>query len=174
MQNQTSPLILTFGVADPIGAVGVHSDIGVFAALGCQGLSVTTALLIGDSARVEEQQHVEPDWVSDQARVVLEDVQVAAFKIGALDHMDRQRQDVALLALVGDVLVRHADHDVVAQRVARRDVERRVATPVEVEGAARGGEYNHPSDAPGARASASPATAAPGARGAGSGRDQRE
>lgn len=88
MQNQTSPLILTFGVADPIGAVGVHSDIGVFAALGCQGLSVTTALLIGDSARVEEQQHVEPDWVSDQARVVLEDVQVAAFKIGAVDQME--------------------------------------------------------------------------------------
>ncbi|HEX8605498.1 MAG TPA: hydroxymethylpyrimidine/phosphomethylpyrimidine kinase, partial [Pseudoduganella sp.] len=58
MQNQTSPLILTFGVADPIGAVGVHADLGVFAALGCQGLSVTTALLIGDSAKVEEQQHV--------------------------------------------------------------------------------------------------------------------
>nr|WP_229430046.1 hydroxymethylpyrimidine/phosphomethylpyrimidine kinase [Pseudoduganella umbonata] len=79
---------MTFGVADPIGAVGVHSDIGVFAALGCQGLSVTTALLIGDSARVEDQQHVEPDWVSDQARVVLEDVQVAAFKIGAVDQME--------------------------------------------------------------------------------------
>ncbi len=88
MQNQTSPLILTFGVADPIGAVGVHSDLGVFAALGCQALPVTTALLIGDTARVEEQQHVEPDWVSDQARVVLEDAPIAAFKIGALDHME--------------------------------------------------------------------------------------
>lgn len=88
MQNQTSPLILTFGVADPIGAVGVHADLGVFAALGCHGLAVTTALLIGDSARVEDQQHVEPDWVSDQARVVLEDAPVAAFKIGALDHME--------------------------------------------------------------------------------------
>ncbi|TWI64204.1 hydroxymethylpyrimidine/phosphomethylpyrimidine kinase [Pseudoduganella lurida] len=88
MQNQTSPLILTFGVADPIGAVGVHADLGVFAALGCHGLAVTTALLIGDSARVEEQQHVEPDWVSDQARVVLEDAAVAAFKIGAIDDME--------------------------------------------------------------------------------------
>ncbi|AVR95279.1 bifunctional hydroxymethylpyrimidine kinase/phosphomethylpyrimidine kinase [Pseudoduganella armeniaca] len=88
MQNQTSPLILTFGVADPIGAVGVHADLGVFAALGCQGLAVTTALLIGDSAKVEDQQHVEPDWVADQARAVLEDAQVAAFKIGALDHME--------------------------------------------------------------------------------------
>ena len=88
MQNQTSPLILTFGVADPVGAVGVHADLAVFAAMGCSGLAATTALLIGDSARVEDQQHVDPDWVADQARVVLEDVQVQAFKIGALDNME--------------------------------------------------------------------------------------
>nr|WP_227470220.1 hydroxymethylpyrimidine/phosphomethylpyrimidine kinase [Massilia sp. YMA4] len=75
-------------MADPIGAVGVHADLGVFAALGCQGLAVTTALLIGDSAKVEDQQHVEPDWVADQARAVLEDAQVAAFKIGALDSLE--------------------------------------------------------------------------------------
>ncbi|UGQ45634.1 bifunctional hydroxymethylpyrimidine kinase/phosphomethylpyrimidine kinase [Massilia endophytica] len=88
MQNQTSPLILTFGPADPVGAIGVHADLAVFSALRCQGMAVTTALLIGDSARVEDQQHVEPDWVSDQARVVLEDVQVSAFKIGAVDNME--------------------------------------------------------------------------------------
>lgn len=88
MQNQTSPLILTFGAADPIGAVGVHADLAVFSALRCHGLSVTTSLLIGDSARVEDQQHVDPDWVSDQARVVLEDVQVSAFKVGAVDNLE--------------------------------------------------------------------------------------
>ncbi len=88
MQNQTSPLILTFGAADPIGAIGVHADLATFSALHCQGFGVTTALLIGDSAGVEDQQHVDPDWVADQARVVLEDVQVAAFKIGALDNME--------------------------------------------------------------------------------------
>ena len=88
MQNQTSPLILTFGVADPVGAVGVHADLAVFNALGCRGLSATTALLVGDSARVEDQQHVDPDWVADQARMVLEDVPVQAFKVGALDHLE--------------------------------------------------------------------------------------
>jgi len=88
VQNQTSPLILTFGAADPIGAVGVAADLAVFSALGCHGLSVTTALLIGDSARIEDMQDVDPDWVSDQARVVLEDVQVAAFKVGALENIE--------------------------------------------------------------------------------------
>ena len=88
MQNQTSPLILTFGAVDPVGAAGVTADLAVFSALGCQGLAVTTALLIGDSARIEDLQETDPDWVSDQARVLLEDAQVSAFKIGALQNME--------------------------------------------------------------------------------------
>lgn len=83
MQNQTSPLILTFGVSDPVGATGIQGDLTTFAALGCHGLSVTTAALIGDTARVEAIQQIDPDWVCDQARVLLEDMAVAAIKVGA-------------------------------------------------------------------------------------------
>lgn len=88
VQNQTSPLVLTFGAADPVGATGVTADLAVFSALGCNGLTVTTALLIGDSASVEDMQEVDPDWVADQARVLLEDAAVAAFKIGALHDLE--------------------------------------------------------------------------------------
>jgi hydroxymethylpyrimidine/phosphomethylpyrimidine kinase len=35
--------------------------------MGCHGLSVVTALLIGDTARVEDVQVVDVDWVADQA-----------------------------------------------------------------------------------------------------------
>ncbi|MFS2004870.1 hydroxymethylpyrimidine/phosphomethylpyrimidine kinase [Duganella sp. CT11-25] len=89
MQNQTSPLILSFGAADPAGAIGVQADLAAFSALSCTGLSVTTALLIGDSARVEDVQDIDPDWVSDQARVVLEDMTMAAFKVGALTNVEQ-------------------------------------------------------------------------------------
>lgn len=82
MQNQNSPLILTFGAADPIGAIGIQADLASFAAMGCHGLSVITSLLIADTARVEDVQPVDADWVSDQARVMLEDMPVAAFKVG--------------------------------------------------------------------------------------------
>ena len=88
MQNQTSPLILTFGASDPVGAIGIQADLAAFSAFGCHGLSVSTALLIGDTARVEEIQEVDPDWVSDQARVLLEDMTVAAIKIGALGGLE--------------------------------------------------------------------------------------
>ncbi|CAN5426186.1 hydroxymethylpyrimidine/phosphomethylpyrimidine kinase [soil metagenome] len=88
MQIQTSPLILTFGVADPIGAFGIQADLASFAAMGCHGLSVITSILIGDTARVEDIQVIEADWVADQARVVLEDMPVAGFKVGAVGSIE--------------------------------------------------------------------------------------
>lgn len=88
MQNQTSPLILTFGVSDPVGAVGVQADLASFAAMGCHGLSVITGILISDTARVEDIQVIDADWLADQARVLLEDMPVAAFKVGALGSVE--------------------------------------------------------------------------------------
>ncbi len=88
MQIQTSPLILAFGVADPVGAVGIQADLASFAAMGCHGLSVVTGLLIGDTTRIEDVQQIEADWVSDQARLLLEDMPVAAFKVGAVGSIE--------------------------------------------------------------------------------------
>jgi hydroxymethylpyrimidine/phosphomethylpyrimidine kinase len=88
VQNQTSPLILTFGAADPVGAIGIQADLASFAAMGCHGLSVITTILIGDTARTEDSQVVDADWVADQARVVLEDMPVAAFKVGAVGSIE--------------------------------------------------------------------------------------
>jgi len=99
VQIQTSPLLLTFGAIDPVGATGVTADLAVFSALGCNGLAVTTALLIGDSAGVEDMQEIDPDWVADQARVLLEDAAVAAFKIGALHDLE---QASAIAEIVSD------------------------------------------------------------------------
>lgn len=88
MQNQTSPLILTFGPTDPVGAVGIQADLASFAAMGCHGLSVITSLFIGDTAQIEDTQVIDSDWVADQARVVLEDMPVAAFKVGAVGSIE--------------------------------------------------------------------------------------
>jgi hydroxymethylpyrimidine/phosphomethylpyrimidine kinase len=71
-----------------VGAVGIQADLASFAAMGCHGLSVVTALFIGDTARIEDMQVIDPDWVSDQARVVLEDMAVAAFKVGAVGSIE--------------------------------------------------------------------------------------
>jgi hydroxymethylpyrimidine/phosphomethylpyrimidine kinase len=88
VQNQTSPLILTFNAADPVGAIGIQADLASFAAMGCHGLSVITSILIGDTTRIEDIQVIDADWVADQARVVLEDMPVAAFKVGAVGSIE--------------------------------------------------------------------------------------
>ncbi len=74
MQNQSSPLVLTVGVADPVGAIGVQADIAAFAAMGCHGVSVISGLAIADTTRIEDLQQIEPDWIADQARALLEDM----------------------------------------------------------------------------------------------------
>jgi hydroxymethylpyrimidine/phosphomethylpyrimidine kinase len=88
VQNQTSPLVLTFGVADPVGATGIQADLAAFAAMGCHGLSVITALAISDTTGAEDVQAVDPDWVADQARVLLEDMPVSAFKVGYMGSIE--------------------------------------------------------------------------------------
>lgn len=74
--------MLSFNASDPVGAVGLQADLASFAAMGCHGLSVTTAILIGDTTGIEDAQDIDADWVADQARVLLEDMPVAAFKVG--------------------------------------------------------------------------------------------
>lgn len=99
MQNQPSPLILTFGVSDPVGALGIQADVATFAVHGCHALSVTTALLVADSARVEEWQEVDTGVMAEQARLVLEDMPIAAVKIGAIASIE---QAAAIAEIVSD------------------------------------------------------------------------
>lgn len=60
----------------------MQADLAAFAAMGCHGLSIIAAILIGDTTQTEDVQPIDADCVADQARVVLEDMPVAAFKVG--------------------------------------------------------------------------------------------
>jgi hydroxymethylpyrimidine/phosphomethylpyrimidine kinase len=82
-----------------VGALGIQADVAAFAVHGCHALSVVTGILVADSARVEDLQEVDPDWVMDQARVLLEDMPVAAFKVGALTSAE---QASAIAEIVSD------------------------------------------------------------------------
>ena len=86
-------------MSDPVGAIGIQADLATFSAFACHGLSVSTALLIGDTARIDDLHDIEPEWVSDQARVLLEDMSVAAIKIGALGGLEHV---VAIAEIVSD------------------------------------------------------------------------
>lgn len=83
MQNQPSSIqVLSFGSSDPLGAIGVQADLGSFAAIGCYGLTVITSILMGDTTQITGIEPVDAEILNEQARTVLEDVPVAAFKVG--------------------------------------------------------------------------------------------
>ena len=62
----------------------MQADVMTLASMGCHPLSVVTAVTIQDTMGVEEVMALDAEWVADQARCVLEDMPVAAFKIGLL------------------------------------------------------------------------------------------
>ena len=78
------PAVLTFAASDPTSGAGLQADILALASMGCYPLSVVTALTVQDTAGVESILAIDPDWVADQARCLLEDMPVAAFKMGML------------------------------------------------------------------------------------------
>lgn len=88
MSTNPYPIVLTFAATDPSGGAGLQADILTLASLGCHPLSVVTGITVQDSAGVEDFMPVEADWVADQARMILEDMPVAAFKVGVIGSVD--------------------------------------------------------------------------------------
>jgi hydroxymethylpyrimidine/phosphomethylpyrimidine kinase len=82
------PIVLAFAAADPTGGAGIQADLLTLAAMGCHALSVITAITVQDTAGVENLQAIDSDWVVDQARLVLEDMPVAAFKVGVIGSIE--------------------------------------------------------------------------------------
>lgn len=82
------PIVLTFAATDPTGGAGIQADVLTLTSLGCHALSVVTAVTVQDSSGVEAVLPLDAQWVADQARCVLEDMPVAAFKIGLLGSVE--------------------------------------------------------------------------------------
>jgi hydroxymethylpyrimidine/phosphomethylpyrimidine kinase len=82
------PIVLAFAATDPSGGAGLQADILTLASMGCHPLSVVTAATIQDTMGVEDIMALDPEWVADQARCVLEDMPVNAIKIGVLGSVE--------------------------------------------------------------------------------------
>lgn len=93
------PIVLVFAATDPSGGAGLQADIMTLSSMGCHPLSVVTAVTIQDTMGVDDVSPIESDWVIDQARCVLEDMPVAAFKIGLLGSIE---QIAAIAEVVSD------------------------------------------------------------------------
>lgn len=108
--HPTPPVVLTFAASDPTCGAGLQADILTLASLGCHPLSVVTAITVQDTAGVEGVLPLDAGWVADQARALLEDMPVAAFKLGMLGSVE-------VIAAVAEVISDYPDVPVVLDPV---------------------------------------------------------
>lgn len=76
------PSVLVFDCTDPTAAGGLQGAVVTLAAMGCLPLSVVTAIACGDTRSLEPMYPLDPEWVAEQARPLLEDMPVAAILVG--------------------------------------------------------------------------------------------
>jgi len=85
---ETLPVVMTFAGHDPSGGAGLQADIEALASQGCHATPVVTALTVQDTRDVIETTALPATQVITQARAVLEDMPVAAFKVGMLGSVE--------------------------------------------------------------------------------------
>ena len=97
------PIVLCFSATDPSGGAGLQADLLTIASMGCHPLTVVTAITVQDTSGVDDVLPIDAEWVNDQARAVLEDMPVAAFKIGLLGSVENIAVIAAILADYPDI-----------------------------------------------------------------------
>ncbi|MBU0622198.1 MAG: hydroxymethylpyrimidine/phosphomethylpyrimidine kinase [Gammaproteobacteria bacterium] len=100
--SDVPPIVLTFAATDPSCGAGLQADILTIASMGCHPLAVVTGITVQDTSGVDDVQPVDADWVGDQARAVLEDMPVAAFKIGLLGSVEN-------IAVIAEIISDYPD-----------------------------------------------------------------
>lgn len=77
---------MAFAGNDPTGGAGLQADIEAITSQGCHPAPVITAVTVQDTRDVMGFQAVDGELVMEQARAVLEDMPVAAIKIGMVGN----------------------------------------------------------------------------------------
>ncbi len=96
------PTVMTFAATDPSSGAGLQADILTLASIGCHPLSVVTAITVQDTVGVDSVMVFDADWVNEQARTILEDMQVSAFKLGMLGSVEN-------IAVIAEIMADYPD-----------------------------------------------------------------
>lgn len=107
---QPPPIVLSFSANDSSGGAGIQADILTLASMGCHPLSVITAVTVQDTVGVDDVMALDPGWVADQARAVLEDMPVDVFKIGMLGSVE-------IIAAIAEIVSDYPDIPIVLDPV---------------------------------------------------------
>lgn len=80
--DQNPPCVLVFNANDPSGAGGLAGDALAMASVGAHMLAVVTGAYARDTAEIFDHFPFDEEAVAEQARAILEDVEVQLIKVG--------------------------------------------------------------------------------------------
>jgi hydroxymethylpyrimidine/phosphomethylpyrimidine kinase len=81
-RGESLPCVMVFNANDPSGAGGLSADITAMSSASVHVLAVVTGSYVRDTSEIHDHIAFDEEAVGDQARCVLEDVPVQAFKVG--------------------------------------------------------------------------------------------
>jgi len=108
--NKPLPIVLCFSGNDPTGGAGLQADIEAVASMGARVAPVITALTVQDTQNVKYFSATDAKMVAEQARAILEDMPVAAFKIGMVG-------DLANIDVIHNILHDYRDLPVIVDPI---------------------------------------------------------
>lgn len=103
--NPTPPVVLTFAGTDPTSGAGLQADILTLSSIGCHPASVVTAVTVQDTLGVDNVMVFDAEWVEEQARAILEDMEVVVFKLGMLGSVENIAVIAEIMADYPDVML---------------------------------------------------------------------
>jgi hydroxymethylpyrimidine/phosphomethylpyrimidine kinase len=101
----TLPVVMTFAGTDPSGGAGIQADIETLTSMGCHVCSIVTAVTVQDTEQLFSFQPMDASLIIEQARAVLEDIPVSAFKIGMVGSAENAEAIQSILLDYPDVPV---------------------------------------------------------------------
>ena len=105
--DSAPPCVLVFNANDPSGAGGLSADVLAAASVGAHVLPVVTGTYMRDTAQIFDHIAFDEDAVAEQARSVLEDMNVQIIKVGFCGNPEN-------LSTIAEISTDYADVPVIA------------------------------------------------------------
>ena len=99
--------VMVFNANDPSGAAGLSADVTAVASVGAHALPVVTGAYSRDTSEIVDHFALDDEAVDQQARTILEDVEVHVFKVGFVGTPEN-------LSVIAEIAADYADVPLVA------------------------------------------------------------
>ena len=97
-ERPEQPVVICFSGHDPSGGAGIQADIETIRSMGSYAVPIITAHTVQDTLHLVRYVSHDPVLLAEQARAVLDDINVHAFKLGMLG-------DVSIVSAVHSILM---------------------------------------------------------------------